>query len=113
MSQAYLRQELIRLFKIRNAAGHLLDLQRDVCHWYTNTSNTRVHVLVTSVTSDSLPTPWTVAHQAPLSMGFSRQEYCSGLPSPLPGDLPDPGIEPPTPVSPEFRWIVYPRETGV
>ena len=38
-------------------------------------------------------TPWTVAHQAPLSMGFSRQECWSGLPSPPPGDLPDPGIE--------------------
>ena len=39
-------------------------------------------------------TPWTVAHQAPLSMGFSRQEYCSGLPFPPPGDLLDPGIKP-------------------
>ena len=39
-------------------------------------------------------TPWTVAHQAPLSMGFSRQEYWSGLPFPSPDDLPDPGIEP-------------------
>ena len=39
-------------------------------------------------------TPWTVAYQAPLSMGFSRQEYWSGLPFPSPGDLPDPGIEP-------------------
>ena len=39
-------------------------------------------------------TPWTVAHQAPLSMGFSRQEYWSGLPFPIPGDLPDPRIEP-------------------
>ena len=38
-------------------------------------------------------TPWTAAHQAPLSMGFSRQEYWSGLPCPPPGDLPDPGIE--------------------
>ena len=38
-------------------------------------------------------TPWTVAHQAPPSMGFSRQEYWSGLPFPSPGDLPDPGIE--------------------
>ena len=37
---------------------------------------------------------WTVAHQAPLSMGFSRQEYWSGLPGPPRGDLPDPGIEP-------------------
>ena len=39
-------------------------------------------------------TPWTVARQAPLSMGFSRQEYGSGLPCPPPGDLPDPGMEP-------------------
>ena len=39
-------------------------------------------------------TPWTVACQAPLSMGFSRQEYCSGLPFPSPGDLPNPGIKP-------------------
>ena len=39
-------------------------------------------------------TPWTVAHQALLSMGFSRQEYRSGLPFPSPGDLPDPGIKP-------------------
>ena len=38
--------------------------------------------------------PWTVAHQALLSMGFSRQEYWSGLPFPSPGGLPDPGIEP-------------------
>ena len=38
-------------------------------------------------------TPWTVAHQAPPSLEFSRQEYWSGLPLPSPGDLPDPGIE--------------------
>ena len=42
-------------------------------------------------------TPWTVARQAPLSMEFSRQEYWNGLPFPLPGDLPDPGIEPAAP----------------
>ena len=42
-------------------------------------------------------TLWTVAYQASLSMGFSRQEYWSGLPSPSPGDLPDPGIEPGSP----------------
>ena len=44
--------------------------------------------------TDSLLTPWTVVYQASLSMGFSRQEYWSGLPFPSPGDLPDPGIEP-------------------
>ena len=42
-------------------------------------------------------TPWTVALQAPPSIGFSRQEYWSGLPFPSPGDLPNPGIEPRSP----------------
>ena len=44
-----------------------------------------------------LATPWTVAYQAPPPMGFSRQEYWSGLPFPSPGDLPDPGIKPRSP----------------
>ena len=47
--------------------------------------------------------PWTVAHQAPLSMEFSRQEYWSGLPCPPLGDLPNPGIEPMSPVSPALQ----------
>ena len=42
-------------------------------------------------------TPWAAAHQAPLSVGFSRQEYWSGLPFPPPGDLLDPGVEPRSP----------------
>ena len=42
-------------------------------------------------------TPWTIAYQAPPSMGFFRQEYWSGLPFPSAGDLPDPGIEPRSP----------------
>ena len=46
-----------------------------------------------------LGSPWTVARQAPLSMGFSRQKYWSGLPFPSPGDLPDLGIEPGSPSS--------------
>ena len=45
----------------------------------------------------TLAIPRTVAHQAPLSMAFSRQEYWGGLPFPSPGDLPDPGIEPTSP----------------
>ena len=44
-------------------------------------------------------TPWTVAHKSPLSMGFSRQEYWSGLPFPTPGDLPNSGIKPRSPAS--------------
>jgi len=43
-------------------------------------------------------TPWTVALQALLSMGFPRQEYCSGLPFPFSGDLPNPGIKPASPI---------------
>ena len=43
--------------------------------------------------SDSFVTPYTEAHQAPLSMGFSRQEYWSGVATPSLGDLPDPGME--------------------
>ena len=46
------------------------------------------------VTSDSLATPWTIAHQPPLSMGFPRQDCWSGLPFPSPGHLPNPGIDP-------------------
>ena len=45
-------------------------------------------------------TPWTVAHPAPLPMGFSRPEYWSGRPFPPPGDLPDPGIKPTSLMSP-------------
>ena len=48
-------------------------------------------------------TLWTVARQAPLSMGFSRQEYWSGLPCPPPGSPPNPGIEPASPVSPALQ----------
>ena len=47
--------------------------------------------------TDSFVTPWTAALQAPLCMGFSRQEYQSGLPFPSPEHLPDPGIEPRSP----------------
>ena len=57
--------------------------------------------------SDSSATPWTVALQAPLSMGCPRQEYWSGLPFPPPGDLPDPGIEP---VSPALQVDSLPTE---
>ena len=57
----------------------------DLCHLHA------VHVRFSAAL-------WTVAHQAPLSMGFSRQEHWSGLPRPPPGDLPHPGIEPASPV---------------
>ena len=52
-------------------------------------------------------TLWTVACQVPLSTGFSRQIYWSGLPFPPPGDLPDPGIEPASPVFPALHSLKY------
>ena len=62
-----------------------------ILDWFTN-------ILVFSGCSTvksclTLTIPWTVAHRAPLSMGFPRQEYWSGLPFPSPGDLPNPGTE--------------------
>jgi len=54
---------------------------------------------------------WTVAFQAPLSMGFSRQEYWSELPFPPPGDLPDPGIEPKSPEAPALAGRFFTTES--
>ena len=59
-------------------------------------------------------TPWTVDHQAPPSMGFSRQEYWSGLPFPSPGDRPDSGIKPVSPaLACGFFTTEPPGEPGV
>ena len=55
--------------------------------------------------SNSFVTPWTIAHQTPLSTGFPRQEYWSGLPFPPPGDLLDPGFKP---MSPTFQTDCLP-----
>ena len=55
-------------------------------------------------------TLWTVAHQAPLSIDFSRQEYWHGLPCPSPGYLPDPGIKPSSPMSPALQANFLPIE---
>ena len=55
--------------------------------------NSNLLLFSSSVISNSFVTPWTVAHQAPVSMGFPRREYWNGLPFPSPRDLPDSGIE--------------------
>ena len=55
-------------------------------------------------------TPWTVAHQAPLSMEFSSQEYQNGLPLPIPRDLTDPGIEPAPLASPALAGRFFTTE---
>ena len=60
--------------------------------------------------SSSFVTPWTVAPQAPLSMGFFRLKYWSGLSFPPPGELPYPGIEPASPVSPALQADSLPTE---
>ena len=67
-------------------------------------------VVVAGLVARSCPTlvtPWTIAHQAPLPMGISRQEYCSGLPFSSPGDLLDPGIEA---GSPALQTVSLPTE---
>ena len=56
-------------------------------------------------------TPWTVACQAPLCMGFSQQEYWSGLPCPSPGDLPDTEIEPASFISPALAGGFFTTRT--
>ena len=69
-----------------------------------------------SEVTQSCPTlcdPWAVAHQAPPSMGFSRQEYWSGLPFPSPGDLPDPGIEPRSPTLQADALTSVPQEETI
>ena len=65
-------------------------------------------LLLFSCFVDSFATPWTVALQSPLSMGFPRQEYWRGLPCPPAGDLPNPGIEPMSPVSPALAGRLGP-----
>ena len=67
---------------------------------------------VCSVISNSPATPWTTARQAPLSMGFSKQEYWSGLPFPSPGDHPDAGTEPVSPVSIALQVDSLPLSLG-
>ena len=78
-------------------------------HKYThicilNTLHTHTYACVLSRFSrvQLFAAPWTEAHQAPLSMGFSREEYCNGLPCPPPGHLPKLGIEPASPTSPSL-----------
>ena len=74
---------------------------------------TYIHLLelfISSVVSDTFVIPWTVVCQASLSMGFPKQEYWSGLPFPSPEDLPDPWIEPMSPVSPALQADSLPAE---
>ena len=78
--------------------------------YYHFSPTTHVGVLRRSVVSDSV-TPWTVAYQAPLSVEFSRQEYWSGLPCPLPQDLPNPVIKPKSFMSPTLAGGLFTTST--
>ena len=69
-------------------------------HYFSKISETFIRYFGSGLVAKSCSTlvaPWAVALQAPLSMGFSRQEYWNGLPFPSPGDLPDRGIKPRSP----------------
>ena len=93
---------VIRLHNIEKKSGSFSqkELCRDLNHVYDLYWLYFCHAmslqscLTLCNTSPTTPAPWTVARQAPLSMGFSRQEYWIGLPFPPPGNLPDAGIEP-------------------
>ena len=84
------------LFKRRSATEAQLQTTDKRQQVTTPRSGCGAHAHTRSVVSDSV-TPWTVACQAPLSMGFSRQESWSGLPFPPPVDLPNPGPKPRSP----------------
>ena len=91
----------------------------DICIWGEELGemNWEIRIIVYTLCTCVLSlvrlfvTPWIVARQAPLSKGFSRQEYWSGLPFPPPSDLPDPGIKPMSPASPALAGGFFTTET--
>ena len=89
--QKSLFENVKKIEKINKMAKHLKKRRGK-----TQVTNIRNKVLVAQL-CPTLCDPWTVARQAPLSMGFSRHEYHGGSPFPSPGDLPDPEIEPTSP----------------
>ena len=89
-----------------------LHLEVDRAHSsYMSWSHLHTYIHIIAKLCLTLATPWTVSYQAPLSMGFSGQEYWNGLPFPSPGDLPDPAIEPGSPAlqadSLRLYWLSY------
>ena len=81
---------ICHLFGKLNICKHIVSIHPPKQHWVPTGGLVAKSCL-------TLMTPWAVAHQASLSMAFSRQGYGSGLPFPSPGDLPDPGIKPGSP----------------
>ena len=109
----------IMFFMWKNEMGvhifYLLNISLDYCHICCLPINESEKVKVKSLSRVRLfATPWTVTYQAPPTMGFPRQECWSGLPSPSPGDLSDPGIEPGSPALQadalhlcKFHWLYH------
>ena len=95
------------------SVGFLATMKSSLAHTHTHSVSCFVFLytmrLSRSVMSDTA-TPTTVTHQAPLSLEFYRQEDWSGLPFPPPGDLPDPGFKPASPVSPALQVDSLPAE---
>ena len=85
MAEMKISQYILYIYNLTHGHNRATEL-----NWYSHT-----YLLSPFSRARLFATPWIVTHQAPLSMGFSRQAYWSGLPCPPPGDLPDPGIEPP------------------
>ena len=83
--------------------------KRSCLQWFQPPWHTACHFVLlclsASVVSNSA-TPRTVAHQAPRAIGFSRQDYCNGLPCPPLGDLPNPWIKQKSLASPHYRWVL-------
>ena len=100
----------VRPVASRTVRRRVVVIQATQCEVLCYGSPRKWHVWVRCAQSCSLfATPWTIARQAPLSMGCFRQGYWSGLPFPSPGDLPAPGIEPTFLMSPVLAggWILY------
>ena len=93
----FLLQEIF----LTQVSNHVSSIGRQIIYYWATRKARLLTIVIVIMKSLSrvrlVATPWTVANQAPPSMGFSRQEYWSGLPFPSPGDLPDPGIEPGSP----------------
>ena len=97
-----------RLLGLEHSLGHQVNrwgkkkrvFSKDIKQKYWESLSELIHHMCVLSHVRLFATPWTVACQAPLSMGFSRQEYWSGLPFSPPGDLPNPGIKPTPCVSP-------------
>ena len=95
--------ELVKEREVWHAVVHGVTKWHD---WVTE-QQLESKILVTQLCPTLCDPMGCVAHQSPLSLGFPRQEYWSGLPCPPPGSLPDPGIEPVSHVSCTGRWVLY------